>query len=242
VPRNPVRSLRISHKLTLISLCFALPIAVLLYFMIAGINDDIRFAELEIDGNEYQRPLFRLLDRVPRHQLLANQLLAGDQKAAYALRSQQAEIEEDLKALADVDFRIGTRLQFTDEGLDKRQRGTARVEVLRENWNRLRNGLESLSPEESRREHLKLVATIRTMITHAGDTSNLILDPDLDSYYLMDITLLAIPQTQDRLAQVISQGMGILSRNELDAEAKIELAVSAKMLKDVDFNRVPGTC
>jgi methyl-accepting chemotaxis protein len=238
VSRQLLKSIRISHKLTLISLSFALPIAVLLYFMVAGINEYIRFARLEIDGNQYLRPLVRLLDRVPRHELLAGQLLAGDQKAAYALRSQQTEIDNDLKSLADVDNQIGERLQFTDEGLGKRQRDEARVERLQQKWQRLRGGLESLSPSESQREHRKLVDTIRTMIRHAGDTSNLILDPDLDSYYLMDITLLALPQTQERLSQIISRGTEILRGGKLDEQAKLELAVYARMLKQVDFERV----
>ena len=34
-----------------------------------------------------------------------------------------------------------------------------------------------------------------------GNTSNLILDPDLDSYYLMDAILLKLPRGQDLLAQ-----------------------------------------
>ena len=54
-------------------------------------------------------------------------------------------------------------------------------------------------PQHVQDQYTSFVATIRTMITHAGDTSNLILDPDLDSYYLMDVTLLALPQTQDRI-------------------------------------------
>ena len=41
------------------------------------------------------------------------------------------------------------------------------------------------------------------MTAHAGDTSNLILDPDLDSYYAMDMTLLALPQTQERTAGLL---------------------------------------
>jgi methyl-accepting chemotaxis protein len=238
VPQHLLKSIRISHKLALISVSFALPIAVLLYFMVAGINEYIRFTRLEMDGNQYLRPLVRLLDRVPRHELLASQLLAGDQKAAYALRSQQAEIDHDLQALADVDNQIGVRLQFTDEGLGKRQRDEARVERLQQDWQRLRDGLESLSPAESQRDHQKLVDTIRTMVRHAGDTSNLILDPDLDSYYLMDITLLALPETQDRLSQVISRGTEVLRAGSLDEEAKLELAVSAKMLQQVDFDRI----
>ena len=48
------------------------------------------------------------------------------------------------------------------------------------------------------------------MITHAGDTSNLILDPDLDSYYLMDVTLLALPETLSRLLKTAQSAESML--------------------------------
>lgn len=37
-------------------------------------------------------------------------------------------------------------------------------------------------------------AAIQSLITRVGDASNLILDPDLDSYYAMDLVLLKLPQ------------------------------------------------
>lgn len=40
---------------------------------------------------------------------------------------------------------------------------------------------------------------------HIGDLSNLILDPDLDSYYLMDLTLLKFPKLVDTLVRLKSR-------------------------------------
>jgi hypothetical protein len=54
------------------------------------------------------------------------------------------------------------------------------------------------------------------MITHAGDTSNLILDPDLDSYYLVDVVLLGLPQAQDRLADALLVAERVLRKAERD--------------------------
>jgi diguanylate cyclase (GGDEF)-like protein len=42
---------------------------------------------------------------------------------------------------------------------------------------------------------------LRSLITRIGDQSNLILDPDLDSYYLMDVTLLRIPELLQFVAE-----------------------------------------
>ena len=52
------------------------------------------------------------------------------------------------------------------------------------------------------------------MITHVGDTSNLILDPDLDSFYTMDMTLVALPQTQDRNAGSSPLAQGFRARHD----------------------------
>lgn len=43
---------------------------------------------------------------------------------------------------------------------------------------------------------------IRALITQVGDKSNLILDPDLDSYYVMDLVLLKVPDLLDRVTAV----------------------------------------
>ena len=71
-------SLRISTKLILIGLSLLLPLGVLLYFTIAGINSRIQFAELEIHGIEFLRPLQKLKREVARHRFLAGRLRDGD--------------------------------------------------------------------------------------------------------------------------------------------------------------------
>ena len=45
-------------------------------------------------------------------------------------------------------------------------------------------------------------AAIRALIVQVGDKSNLILDPDLDSYYVMDLVLLKVPDLMDRVTEV----------------------------------------
>jgi len=82
---------------------------------------------------------------------------------------------------------------------------------------------------------------VRTMITHAGDLSNLILDPDLDSYYLMDVTLLALPQTQDRLGMVMADGKAMLERQASSNKERQQLAIHATLLKEADLDRIVGS-
>ncbi|WP_374380584.1 methyl-accepting chemotaxis protein [Dongia sp.] len=49
---------------------------------------------------------------------------------------------------------------------------------------------------------LAAAGAIRALITRVGDKSNLILDPDLDSYYVMDLVLLKVPDLMDRVQEI----------------------------------------
>ncbi|MBE9197076.1 PP2C family protein-serine/threonine phosphatase [Synechocystis sp. LEGE 06083] len=66
--------------------------------------------------------------------------------------------------------------------------------ALEEALSTRRNNKET-NPEEI----LQAIAVLRTKV---GDQSNLILDPDLDSYYLMEALLLKLPQLQTDVAQL----------------------------------------
>ncbi len=74
------------------------------------------------------------------------------------------------------------------------------------------------------------------MMTHFGDTSNLILDPDLDSYYLMDVVLLALPQMQERLLNIASQ-IEHLTSDSNSIDIRIQSAILANQLEENDLNR-----
>ena len=235
---NIGKRINVSHKLTVISLAFSLPIAVLLYFFVSTINANIRFSALEAMGNQYQRPLEQLLDHLGRHQLLAMRQKDGQAGLETQLRSGADAIDKAFAALESVDKLLGTDLQFTDEGLGKRNRQHIKVANVKRKWDELRSGLGKLTADESDKQHAALLAEIRVMITHAGDTSNLILDPDLDSYYLMDCTLLALPQTQDRLTSVIGNGYRTLKGEKLTPEQRIQLAVDTSLLRQMDLDRI----
>ncbi|MBL8672443.1 MAG: HAMP domain-containing protein [Alphaproteobacteria bacterium] len=60
---------------------------------------------------------------------------------------------------------------------------------------RVRSGAAQAQPEAAE----ALRAALRALLSKVGDESNLILDPDLDSYYVMDIVVLRLPDLLDRL-------------------------------------------
>ncbi|MEO6741781.1 MAG: PAS domain S-box protein [Chthoniobacteraceae bacterium] len=235
------QNLKVAQKLMLISVFFVLPDSVMLYLFINAINDNIEFARMEVKGNQYQRPLEDLLELIPQHRQLAHRLLDGETALASAIAQKSAEIDTVFQRLEEVDAKIGTELQFTDEGLAKRHREHIRVQTVRAEWEELKTQLSGLSQTACAERHVHLVADVREMIRHSGDTSNLILDPDLDSYYLMDATLLALPQAQDRIAEVMAAGQAILRQPEVSQKDRQQFAIFVTMLQQEDLDHITNS-
>ena len=236
-----LNQLKVAHKLVLLTALVAVPLlGATLYFMFSGYNKDITFATQEKKGNTYQRPLEALLDTVPQHQWLADAVARGDQAAKTTLLDKEVEIDQIFADLEAVHDAHGESLQFTDAGLAKRKRTGLDPRGIKAQWQKLKQTALTLSPADNATAHQTLVTALRGMISHAGDTSNLILDPDLDSYYLMDVTLLALPQTQDRLAAITTYGQSVLRRDKSTVTPKDlgQFNTYAALLKEADVDRV----
>ncbi len=223
-------ALNISQRLAFVIVAFLIPLAVLLYFFVDSISAQIDFTKSEQKGNTYQRPLVDLLENTTKAQFLATQ---GNKSA---LESTLKTVGENFAALETVQNSIGDDLQFTSEGLASRGRQHLALDRVLTKWNDLQK-----NPTDQAL-YTSLIADIRGMIAHAGDTSNLILDPDLDSYYTMDVTLLALPQTQDRLNVIANTVYTLLQRGTpLNEEEKLSIGIFASMVQEADLNRVKAS-
>lgn len=69
----------------------------------------------------------------------------------------------------------------------------------------LLDSIHQFSESEFEKSQTELKTKLLAMNYHIGDLSNLILDPDLDSYYLMDLTLLKFPKIMDVFFQIQTQ-------------------------------------
>jgi methyl-accepting chemotaxis protein len=162
----------------------------------------------------------RLTDAVSR-----TPAAAADRQAA------KARGDDAFAALAEIDNAVGASLQFTPEGLKQRKREHVALATVTREWAQARDGADTA-------KHAHVLADLRTMTAHAGDVSNLILDPDLDSYYVMDMTLLALPQTQDRTAALLVQLQQLGDRPTLTSQQRRQLAVTTAFLREADRDRL----
>jgi methyl-accepting chemotaxis protein len=203
------RNLTVARKLILLGIVFSLPVAVLLFFLVKEQNIAIEFGSQERKGVEYINPVRHLLHDIQKHQVA---FLNGSTDAS-ALEKQ---IEQDIRSAQEQDGRYGKELKTTHglAGLVEKW-STTKSLILRSSSN--------AKPESINSAYDDVVGkSILPLIIQAGDTSNLILDPDLDSYYAMDNVILNLPT----LGQLISQVNGhvadiILTRENTEPKKQL---------------------
>ena len=175
--------LRLPVKFAMTGMLFLLPLGLLLLDFQNEINRGIRVAELERAGVAYSRPLTALLFDISKHQSLvtASELDPG----AFRVQNAQLQqtIEGDVQAVDRADQSYGDTLSAKAE------------------WQRLKEERQSLDDNASHRTSTQnreaqdsFNGHLLALLTTVGNNSNLILDPDIDSYYTMDTVITQAPQ------------------------------------------------
>jgi methyl-accepting chemotaxis protein len=180
---------RIRHKLALISFLFLLPLAFVIVSLVTEKNKAIDFAQKEVAGNH----LLTLL----REFHVGFQAYIG---AVEVIR------QSGPAATAAPDDALRQRLQAIVAAKDE----FAAVAVDDDSVAAFLTPAEALWREAPTNDSMEKVRlSLRNLIVRVGDGSNLILDPDLDSYYAMSVVLLRSPELLDRIGQLSRRGQAL---------------------------------
>ncbi len=185
------------------------------------LNETITNDTMETYGVEYVRPLERLVVNIAQHRGMTNSLLNGDESFRQKLIEKRKQIDEAIKVVENTHSRLGEMLD-----MDKLW------QTFKTDWKKFSTVSENMTAAESFRRHSELVKNINDMIMHVGDTSNLILDPELDSYYLMDAIVIRIPALLDKLGILRGKGSGILATGSITPEQMLDFKIEAGILKE----------
>jgi hypothetical protein len=208
------------RKFILISVLFLAALGLVMNFMIVEFRKSIDFTAKELEGTRYLRPMIALFRDAGEARRLARVYTRGDRTSRPDVVRKLADIDEDLKAVEAVDKELGETMK-----------STAKLATLKDNWGYLKKeGLRS--PGRPRRQALRrLHERDPGLYALVGDESNLILDPDLDTYYLMDSILLKLHQGQDQLMKLALETEQIAFRKALSADDRAQLIVHLEAVR-----------
>ncbi len=182
-----ISRLTYSYKFIVIGIVLVTPLVWVVTAYVGVQNTNTGFADKEQAGLVYVAPVTTLLADVVTARHVAVQV-AAHQLPASALAAADGQVRSAMTAV-DQTGAVGAELGLVTQ------------------WERLRAQLRAglavpaHSVSQALGDYDQLTAGVEALIAQDGNNSNMILDPDNDSYYLMDAVLNRLPLLDDLAAQ-----------------------------------------
>jgi methyl-accepting chemotaxis protein len=198
-----IDSVKIRLKLAMVVALLLVPIALLAWLFIQQSFKDVDFGNKERDGVAYARGAWSVLSTLV--------IASNDAKAIPASRLRNAP---DMAAL-------GKSYDGAMESGEAARALAASLKTL--GW-----------PDRAlarNAETEKAIADARTLMGKIADGSNLTLDPDLDSYYVMDVVTVKLPELLDRTGTLLALVDAQHGQATLSDDDKSELMIQLGLLE-----------
>lgn len=216
-----LNNLKIWQRFALVAVAFLVPVGLLLYVAVQSQNYQVAFADQEMKGTAFERPFKKFFAHLLEHRDLAASRQVSEALAAQAEKA-AVDVDDDLKRVEEADRSVGASLGTSDE-----------LASLKALWLRLKADAPTMDSEQALEAHNRLLRAVSHLNITFGNASNLILDPDVDTYYAMDATTFKIYKLMDELSQMRAIGTVALAKPEgLDAVTRSSLASLATRADD----------
>ncbi|MGD0959589.1 MAG: methyl-accepting chemotaxis protein [Methylomonas sp.] len=186
---NFIKKLSIKSKLIIFGLLFLIPAILSTVLFVKEKDLVIDFSSQEVLGTQYHEPLMQLLMRVCELNGLLNENASQNAAANEAALVQAGKnIDAAIDTVNSVDIQYAEVLKSTETWT-----------AIKNNWLSLQAEHQSPAALELIEKQNKFIESIYKFVTEINDSSNLMLDPDLDSFWLMDMNEVFVPEFMERL-------------------------------------------
>jgi methyl-accepting chemotaxis protein len=199
-------NLKLGPKLGILAVIALLMTAFPFYQFYNSEQAKVDFAKREISGVEPVRAVIKVSQQLAAHRGLSTAGILGNAESASALPAKTAEIGELIK---NVDVKLA---EFGEVSV------TAEWERLKKEWANVSTGSMSKTMLYTANfdAHTALIKGLISFIELLADTSQLSLDPDAHTYFMVQAAITELPKDYDLLGQARGFGTALLQ----DALAK----------------------
>ncbi len=221
------------QKFYLISILLVLFLAILIYLLIIEVNIRIDFTEKEKIGLEYIDPIKNLMKEVEEKRSLTNLYLRGHKSIKSELQKKVKKIDFEFNAVEKVNQKYNDIFEINKLWTK-----------INNNWINLKKETVNYTPEEAYTNYTKIVKELIFLISYIGDKSNLIVDTEVDTFYLMYPITKNFPALVELIGQATVIGTNVSVKQKITKEESSKLiAIDANIkyiLEDinVDYKRV----
>jgi len=206
--------LRLAHKFLFLSVIALLLACIPTYFYVQEASKGLSAYESEQEGLPQVAEIMKTIQLTQQHRGIAALVLGGVSGTEDKRAAKQAEADQ---SYLKVDALVK---QMQDPAVDDIWR------KAKGDWETLRTGVssKSLTVPQSFAAHSALVPQLLKLNDRVGDHFGLSLDPDRDSYQLIQSMYYQLPYLTEELGRTRALGAGLLARKAATPEERIALS------------------
>lgn len=194
--------------------------------VMAGVNADeirkeISFINQQRIGIEYTQALRNFIQHLQQHRGLSSAFLEGNKANQDPLTAKEKELQQDLTRIDSLNVKYSTKL-LTRQPWD----------TIEGNYKQLIEDGSRLTSVESIQRHTEIIAKTLDLVNHVGDTSNLILEPDLAKFYIIDGIVDKLPKVTEKMGQTRALSTKVLAKKSLSDEDRYKLMTLRAGIQD----------
>lgn len=226
---HAAKSQKIWRKYGIAFIALLIPMLTVLNLYVSKENHDILIYEQELLGIEYIEPLKDLSSKIAEHRGMMNAFKNGNKSFRNKIKSKKSEINT-----------LFSKIDATQNQYEDVLKSAQQISNIKLTWQNLASNVASLNTQASFSQHSDLITSVLNLIQHVGDTSNLILDPELDSSYLTDIIVYRAPDLIETLALTRGFASGLVVIEYPSSNDLLSLKLKVAAIKEKLHTTIRG--
>ena len=212
-----MNKLKYSRKFLLILIIFLVPVLAVLSFLVRQLNSDVQISDKQIKGLNYINATTSLVKHMQQHRGLTTVFLSGNKSTEEKVIQKEQEIKNDIESIDKLDQKYGNEFNTTNE------------------WSSIKNDWSSLEIKDNNSglgeltiKHTELISKILNFNGSIENNSNLILQKQLDRYYLVDTIVNNLPMVTENLGLSRATGSGVAGKKSITNDERFKLLYLTK--------------
>lgn len=206
------------RKFALLGALSLLTITLLAGMLYVELNVHIRLIRHEQEGLRLVAPLSRVIQLTQQHRGLSSAILSGGTWMRDGFPVIDRTTDEAFHTLdAALPVQLRSRTDWQD---------------IMQHWQQLHGAMPEGAVAENFRKHLQIVKGLEDFESVIADEYELTLDPEFDTYYLIDTVIDRLPDALEHFGQLRAKGTSALVRKQVNDQQKLELYGILQQLKD----------
>ncbi len=210
------------RKMIIISVLFMVPLIVVSSLLMGELGAKIESTEKEQRGLEYIKTVRQVYQHFPQHRGMTNAYLNGASAFKEKILAKREAIKSDIAAIDEIDSRYGAEF------------GTGELWAsIKSDWGKLEQSAFDGPAGDVFGRHTALIADVYALFEQVSNQSGLVLDPNINTSFIMDAIVYRVPMVTENLGQSRGMGSGVAARGSVTLQQRVKLGM---MLANIESN------